>query len=157
MNSRNLFLSPRMGNDLLIAASGEKVIIYYLEVALMKRSLTFFLLFFLIKKIYYYDYYIFLWPSLGLVQLIYFNNHLQAGSFVTANMIWDLMQGRKIYPLLPAVEAYYNGLKVSSNHQERVHFVLLYIHRLWTVFSLVFQKLVPPPNWVPTWIFAFSS
>ncbi|KAA8548166.1 hypothetical protein F0562_004573 [Nyssa sinensis] len=58
MNSRGFFLSPRMGNDLLLAASGEK-----------------------------------------------------EGGYTIANTIWDLMQTRKITPSLPAVEAYYNGLK----------------------------------------------
>lgn len=58
MNSRNIFLSPRMGSDLLLVAAGEK-----------------------------------------------------SGGYTTANYIWDLMQARKITPSLPAVEAYYNGLK----------------------------------------------
>ncbi|KAK4768445.1 hypothetical protein SAY87_003586 [Trapa incisa] len=58
MNSRNFFLSPRMGSDLLLAASGEKT-----------------------------------------------------GGFTTANYIWDMMRARKITPTLPAVEAYYKGLK----------------------------------------------
>ncbi|KAM7509199.1 hypothetical protein LguiA_019652 [Lonicera macranthoides] len=58
MAARNFFLSPKMGNDLLLAASGEKT-----------------------------------------------------GGYTTANMIWDLMQARRIVPSLSAVEAYYNGLK----------------------------------------------
>ncbi|KAK3012822.1 hypothetical protein RJ639_010414 [Escallonia herrerae] len=58
MTSRNFFLSPKMGSDLLLQASGERT-----------------------------------------------------GGFATANMIWDLMQARKIVPTLPAVEAYYDGLK----------------------------------------------
>ncbi|KAK2969754.1 hypothetical protein RJ640_028034, partial [Escallonia rubra] len=58
MTSRNFFLSPKMGSDLLLQASGERT-----------------------------------------------------GGFATANMIWDTMQARKIVPTLPAVEAYYNGLK----------------------------------------------
>lgn len=58
MNSRGFFLSIKMGNDLLLAASGEKT-----------------------------------------------------GGYTTANYIWDLMQARKMTPSLPAVEAYYNGLK----------------------------------------------
>ncbi|ESR59894.1 hypothetical protein CICLE_v10015245mg [Citrus x clementina] len=58
MNSRNIFLSPRMGSDLLLVAAGEK-----------------------------------------------------SGGYTTANYIWDLMQARKITPSLPAVEAYYTGLK----------------------------------------------
>ncbi|KAK9271554.1 hypothetical protein L1049_001914 [Liquidambar formosana] len=57
-NSRGFFLSPKMGNDLLLAASGEKT-----------------------------------------------------GGYTTANYIWDLMQARNIIPSLPAVEAYYKGLK----------------------------------------------
>lgn len=32
------------------------------------------------------------------------------GGYTTANYIWDLMQARKVTPLLPAVAAYYNGL-----------------------------------------------
>ncbi|KAL6960310.1 hypothetical protein U1Q18_041810, partial [Sarracenia purpurea var. burkii] len=58
MTSRGFFLSPKMGNDLLLAASGEKT-----------------------------------------------------GGYTMANYVWDLMQARKITPSLPAVEAYYNGLK----------------------------------------------
>ncbi|PKI68366.1 hypothetical protein CRG98_011274 [Punica granatum] len=58
MNARNFFLSPRMGSDLLLVASGEKT-----------------------------------------------------GGFTTANFIWDMMRARKITPSLPAVEAYYKGLK----------------------------------------------
>lgn len=37
----------------------------------------------------------------------------QNGGYTTANYIWDLMQARKVTPLLPAVEAYFNGLNVS--------------------------------------------
>ncbi|XP_024978617.1 pentatricopeptide repeat-containing protein At4g35850, mitochondrial [Cynara cardunculus var. scolymus] len=33
------------------------------------------------------------------------------GGYTIANMIWDLMQARNITPFLPAVQAYYNGLK----------------------------------------------
>ncbi|KAG8067168.1 hypothetical protein GUJ93_ZPchr0005g16227 [Zizania palustris] len=58
MTSMNFFLNPKMGTDLLLAASGEKT-----------------------------------------------------GGYTTANYIWDLMQNRKITPALPAVEAYYKGLK----------------------------------------------
>ncbi|KAM5581812.1 pentatricopeptide repeat-containing protein [Rosa sericea] len=58
MNSRNFYLLPRQGTDLLLAAAGEKT-----------------------------------------------------GGYTTANYIWDLMQARKVTPQLPAVEAYYNGLK----------------------------------------------
>nr|AKF43302.1 pentatricopeptide repeat superfamily protein [Francoa sonchifolia] len=58
MNSRGFFLSPKMGSDLLLSASGEKT-----------------------------------------------------GGFTTANYIWDMMQTRKSVPSLPAVEAYYRGLK----------------------------------------------
>lgn len=38
----------------------------------------------------------------------------QTGGYTNANYIWDLMQARKIVPSLPAVEAYYSGLKVST-------------------------------------------
>ncbi|KAF5479714.1 hypothetical protein F2P56_000514 [Juglans regia] len=58
MNSRGFFLSPKIGSDLLLSASGEKT-----------------------------------------------------GGYTTANYIWDLMQARKVTPSLPAVEAYYKGLK----------------------------------------------
>ncbi|KAK7823077.1 pentatricopeptide repeat-containing protein, partial [Quercus suber] len=58
MNSRDFFLSPKMGSDLLLLASGEKT-----------------------------------------------------GGYTTANYIWDLMQARNFIPSLPAVEAYYKGLK----------------------------------------------
>ncbi|XP_077227700.1 pentatricopeptide repeat (PPR) superfamily protein [Tasmannia lanceolata] len=58
MNSRNFFLSLKMGSELLLAAAGE-----------------------------------------------------QTGGYTTANFIWDLMQTRNITPTLPAVDAYYRGLK----------------------------------------------
>uniref|UniRef100_A0A0D9WCQ8 PROP1-like PPR domain-containing protein n=1 Tax=Leersia perrieri TaxID=77586 RepID=A0A0D9WCQ8_9ORYZ len=58
MTSRNFFLNPKMGTDLLLAASGEKT-----------------------------------------------------GGYTMANYVWDLMQNRRITPSLPAVEAYYKGLK----------------------------------------------
>lgn len=58
MNSRGFTLNVRMGNDLLLAASGEKT-----------------------------------------------------GGYTTANLIWDMMQARRLTPSLPAVQAYYNGLK----------------------------------------------
>ncbi|KAI5651175.1 hypothetical protein M9H77_37180 [Catharanthus roseus] len=58
MNSRNLFLTRKMGNDILLAAAGEK-----------------------------------------------------EGGYTIANLIWDMMQARKVPPSLPSVEAYYNGLK----------------------------------------------
>ncbi|KAJ0975645.1 hypothetical protein J5N97_017610 [Dioscorea zingiberensis] len=35
----------------------------------------------------------------------------KTGGYTTANYIWDILQSRKIYPYLPAVEAYYKGLK----------------------------------------------
>ncbi|XVF60176.1 hypothetical protein PTKIN_Ptkin08bG0023400 [Pterospermum kingtungense] len=35
----------------------------------------------------------------------------KTGGYTNANFIWDLMQARNIVPSLPAVEAYYNGLK----------------------------------------------
>ncbi|KAF7117059.1 hypothetical protein RHSIM_RhsimUnG0006400 [Rhododendron simsii] len=58
MVARGFNLNPKMGNDLLLAASGEKT-----------------------------------------------------GGYTMANYVWDLMQSRNITPSLPAVEAYYNGLK----------------------------------------------
>ena len=39
---------------------------------------------------------------------------MQEGGYITANYIWDLLQARKITPFLPAVEAYYKGLKVIA-------------------------------------------
>lgn len=38
---------------------------------------------------------------------------LQDGGYTLANMVWDMMQARKITPSLPACQAYYNGLKVN--------------------------------------------
>ncbi|KAM3407177.1 hypothetical protein ACQJBY_000926 [Aegilops geniculata] len=58
MTERKFFLNPKMGTDLLLAASGEKT-----------------------------------------------------GGYTTANYIWDMLQTRNIIPALPAVEAYYRGLK----------------------------------------------
>ncbi|KAH7521921.1 hypothetical protein FEM48_Zijuj07G0083200 [Ziziphus jujuba var. spinosa] len=37
--------------------------------------------------------------------------NVETGGYTTANYIWDLTQARKITSSLPAVEAYYNGLK----------------------------------------------
>lgn len=45
--------------------------------------------------------------------LISLDDAQQTGGFTTANYIWDMMRTRKITPTLPAVEAYYKGLKVS--------------------------------------------
>ncbi|KAJ8572124.1 hypothetical protein K7X08_008635 [Anisodus acutangulus] len=61
MNSRNFFLSPKMGSELLLIAAGEKT-----------------------------------------------------GGYTTANLIWDMMQARKITPTFPAVQAYHDGLKVRE-------------------------------------------
>lgn len=58
MTSRNVFLNPKMGSDLLLIAAQEKT-----------------------------------------------------GGYITANYLWDLMQARSVVPSLPAVEAYFNGLK----------------------------------------------
>ncbi|KAI8533567.1 hypothetical protein RHMOL_Rhmol10G0020400 [Rhododendron molle] len=58
MVARRFNLNPKMGNDLLLAASGEKT-----------------------------------------------------GGYTMANYVWDLMQSQNITPSLPAVEAYYRGLK----------------------------------------------
>ncbi|KAK7381051.1 hypothetical protein VNO78_33575 [Psophocarpus tetragonolobus] len=35
----------------------------------------------------------------------------KTGGYTTANLIWDMMQARRFTPTLPAVEAYYRGLK----------------------------------------------
>ncbi|KAL1553350.1 pentatricopeptide repeat-containing protein, mitochondrial-like protein [Salvia divinorum] len=58
LNNRGMFLSFKMANDLLLAASGEKT-----------------------------------------------------GGYIVANLLWDMMQSRKMTPLLPTVEAYHKGLK----------------------------------------------
>lgn len=39
------------------------------------------------------------------------------GGYTTANYVWDLLQSRKINPSLPAVEAYYKGLKVIDTQE----------------------------------------
>ncbi|KAJ8435408.1 hypothetical protein Cgig2_009659 [Carnegiea gigantea] len=35
----------------------------------------------------------------------------KTGGYTVANYVWDLMQARNLIPFLPAVEAYYNGLR----------------------------------------------
>nr|XP_048326213.1 pentatricopeptide repeat-containing protein At4g35850, mitochondrial-like isoform X2 [Ziziphus jujuba var. spinosa] len=52
----------------------------------------------------------FLSPKMG-SDLLHIASGEKTGGYTTANYIWDLMQDRKITPSLPAVEAYYNGLK----------------------------------------------
>ncbi|XP_060168677.1 pentatricopeptide repeat-containing protein At4g35850, mitochondrial-like [Lycium barbarum] len=37
----------------------------------------------------------------------------KSGGYTTANLIWDMMQARKITPTFPAVQAYHDGLKMS--------------------------------------------
>ena len=49
-----------------------------------------------------------------------FCGFVQTGGYTTANYIWDMLQTRNIIPALPAVEAYYKGLKVSFNILESV-------------------------------------
>lgn len=61
MSSRNSFLDPKMGSDLLLVAAGEKT-----------------------------------------------------GGYTVANLIWDMMQARKMTPSFPGVQAYYDGLKVRE-------------------------------------------
>ncbi|WMV13314.1 hypothetical protein MTR67_006699 [Solanum verrucosum] len=61
MSSRNFFLDPKMGSDLLLVAAGEKT-----------------------------------------------------GGYTVANLIWDMMQARKMTPSFPGVQAYYDGLKVRE-------------------------------------------
>lgn len=58
MISMNMYLTPKVGSDLLLAAAGEKT-----------------------------------------------------GGYTVANLVWDMLQARRATPSLPAVEAYYNGLK----------------------------------------------
>ncbi|CAK7328171.1 unnamed protein product [Dovyalis caffra] len=65
MTQRNFFLNPKMANDLLLIAAGDK-----------------------------------------------------KGGYTTANYLWDLMQARNITPWLPAVQAYYNGLKARFVPEE---------------------------------------
>ncbi|GJU47709.1 pentatricopeptide repeat-containing protein [Tanacetum coccineum] len=49
----------------------------------------------------------------------------KTGGYTLANMIWDLMQARNITPSLPAVQAYYNGLKVREIPQDDPRLLLV--------------------------------
>ncbi|XP_076922685.1 pentatricopeptide repeat-containing protein At4g35850, mitochondrial-like [Bidens hawaiensis] len=49
-------------------------------------------------------------PSTGNALLLKASGE-KTGGYTIANMVWDLMQARNIVPSLPAVQAYYNGLK----------------------------------------------
>lgn len=49
---------------------------------------------------------------------------LQTGGFTVANLIWDMMQDRKSALSLPAVEAYYQGLKVTPKSKKIISIVL---------------------------------
>ncbi|XP_050381398.1 pentatricopeptide repeat-containing protein At4g35850, mitochondrial [Argentina anserina] len=53
----------------------------------------------------------------------------KTGGYTTANYIWDLMHSRNTIPLLPAVEAYYNGLKerdIPADDPRLVHVTKTY-------------------------------
>ncbi|KAJ6949439.1 hypothetical protein NC651_003432 [Populus alba x Populus x berolinensis] len=65
MTQRSFFLFPKIANDLLLIAAGDK-----------------------------------------------------KGGYTTANYIWDLTQARKMPLSFPAVEAYYNGLKVEKTFND---------------------------------------
>lgn len=38
----------------------------------------------------------------------------KTGGYTVANLIWDMMQARKMTPSFPGVQAYYDGLKVRE-------------------------------------------
>ncbi|KAF5950141.1 hypothetical protein HYC85_012134 [Camellia sinensis] len=98
MTSRDFFFSPKMGNDLLLVAAGEKVV-FQKKKALISCDAMYSNLFLL--------------SLIGWSVYLRFTYLLQTGGYTMANYVWDLMQARKIIPSPPAVEAYYNGLKVS--------------------------------------------
>ncbi|KAI8010041.1 Pentatricopeptide repeat-containing protein [Camellia lanceoleosa] len=86
--SRDFFLSPKMGNDLLLVAAGEKT-----------------------------------------------------GGYTMANYVWDLMQARKIMPSLPAVEAYYNGLKERDIPEDDQQMIIVT-----RTYNNLRQKIGPGPG-----------
>ncbi|THF97044.1 hypothetical protein TEA_020468 [Camellia sinensis var. sinensis] len=88
MTSRDFFLSPKMGNDLLLVAAGEKT-----------------------------------------------------GGYTMANYVWDLMQARKIIPSLPAVEAYYNGLKERDIPEDDQRLIIVT-----RTYNNLRQKIGPGPG-----------
>ncbi|XP_058778937.1 pentatricopeptide repeat-containing protein At4g35850, mitochondrial-like [Vicia villosa] len=49
----------------------------------------------------------------------------KTGGYTNANYIWDLMRSRNVYPTLPAVEAYYQGLKDRQIPQDDPRLVLV--------------------------------
>nr|GEV21393.1 pentatricopeptide repeat-containing protein At4g35850, mitochondrial [Tanacetum cinerariifolium] len=49
----------------------------------------------------------------------------KTGGYTLANMIWDLMQARNITPSLPAIQAYYNGLKDREIPQDDPRLLLV--------------------------------
>lgn len=49
----------------------------------------------------------------------------KTGGYTTANYIWDLMQARNVTPVLPAVEAYYKGLKDREIPQDDPRLMLV--------------------------------
>lgn len=96
MTSRNVFLTARMGSDLLLVAAREKVILHILA--------------------YFFSLLWHAWGCFCIIASVYtFNCYwiLQTGGYTTANYLWDLMQARRYVPSQPAVEAYFDGLKVS--------------------------------------------
>ena len=108
MTSRNFFLNSKVGSDLLLAAAGEKVSKQLsCQTFSRKQYLSVFVQYFL---------FILSWRMNNLSKLLFLELlcfPTQTGGYTNANYIWDLMQARKAVPSLPAVEAYYNGLKVS--------------------------------------------
>lgn len=98
MTQRSFFLFPKIANDLLLIAAGDKVIIMLHLFFMRHHSLSL-----IVRNVYM------LLSSIS----HHFVIKLQKGGYTTANYIWDLTQARKMPLSFPAVEAYYNGLKVS--------------------------------------------
>ena len=55
---------------------------------------------------------------------------MQTGGYTVANYVWDLMQARNIVPFLPAVEAYYNGLRVSRHSGYYILSIYIHLHEI---------------------------
>ncbi|XP_074291095.1 pentatricopeptide repeat-containing protein At4g35850, mitochondrial [Silene latifolia] len=49
-------------------------------------------------------------PKMG-SDLLFIAANEKTGGYITANYLWDLLEAQRITPALPAVEAYYEGLK----------------------------------------------
>lgn len=119
MNERNFFMNSKMGSELLIMAAGEKV----------NKALP------IIPSCYVFHtrYLAHAACLLNMCILLFFNS--QTGGYTNANYIWDLMRARNIYPSLAAVEAYYQGLKVSYPSQQCI---LLFM--CFEIFSYLLEK-----------------